>query len=111
MNQEYIASLERMVHASKINLIKADAQIKQLVNNQKSLQKMINTAEKEKHNLKCLYDYEKEKYICNICFTEQKDCILEPCRHFVGCKQCCYKSDKCPVCRQKIETYVYLFVS
>ncbi len=110
MNQEYVASLERIVHAAKINLIKADTHIKQLTNNQKTIQKKINTLEQEKNKLQSMYEYEKEKYLCNICFTEPKDCILEPCRHFVACRRCCYKLDKCPVCRAPIETYVSLFI-
>jgi len=111
MNQEYISSLERVVHASHFNIIKADAQIKELAKTQKLLNKIIKRQEKDNIDLKQALHYEKEKYLCNICYQNQKDCIIEPCRHFAGCKNCSTQLSKCPICRGPIESYITLFIS
>lgn len=110
MNREYVASLERVVHASKYNMVKMDNHMKELSKQQKTMKKIINRLEGDKNNLKKLLQYEKEKYICNVCYTKPKDCIIEPCRHFVGCKDCSVQVNKCPICRGEIDSYITLFI-
>ena len=56
-------------------------------------------------------NFEKEKYIGNVCYENPKDCIIEPCKHFAGCRSCCIQLDKCPICRTEIKSYINLFVS
>ncbi|KAM3328318.1 hypothetical protein P3S68_033010 [Capsicum galapagoense] len=46
---------------------------------------------------------QNEKILCRICFEEQINVILLPCRHHVLCSTCCDKCKKCPICRVFIE--------
>ncbi|XP_050224018.1 uncharacterized protein LOC126673792 isoform X2 [Mercurialis annua] len=46
---------------------------------------------------------QNEKILCRICFEEQINIVLLPCRHHVLCSTCCEKCKKCPICRVTIE--------
>eukprot|EP00257_Ricinus_communis_P026659 XP_025014073.1 uncharacterized protein LOC8269523 [Ricinus communis] len=46
---------------------------------------------------------QNEKILCRICFEEQINIVLLPCRHHVLCSTCCEKCKKCPICRVAIE--------
>ncbi|XP_015895702.3 uncharacterized protein LOC107429516 isoform X1 [Ziziphus jujuba] len=51
-------------------------------------------------------EYERlqnEKILCRVCFEEQIDVVLLPCRHHILCRTCCEKCKKCPICRVAIE--------
>ncbi|KAF5751949.1 hypothetical protein HS088_TW02G00968 [Tripterygium wilfordii] len=51
-------------------------------------------------------EYERlqnEKILCRVCFEEQIDVVLLPCRHHALCSTCCEKCKKCPMCRVPIE--------
>ncbi|KAK7356979.1 hypothetical protein VNO80_16260 [Phaseolus coccineus] len=51
-------------------------------------------------------EYERlqhEKILCRICFEEQINVVLLPCRHHIICSTCCDKCKRCPVCRGTIE--------
>ncbi|CAL2232188.1 unnamed protein product [Prunus armeniaca] len=51
-------------------------------------------------------EYERlqnEKILCRVCFEEQINIVLLPCRHHVLCSTCCAKCKKCPICRVSIE--------
>lgn len=51
-------------------------------------------------------EYERlqnEKILCRVCFEEQINIVLLPCRHHVLCRTCCEKCKKCPICRVAIE--------
>lgn len=52
-----------------------------------------------------------ESYICNICLSKPKDCILEPCGHFVSCMSCIrlLPNSKCPVCRTMCNYYTRIY--
>jgi rubrerythrin len=54
-----------------------------------------------------------EAYTCSICLTNSKDCILEPCGHFVCCIHCIamIPDSKCPVCRSVCNYYIKVFNS
>lgn len=54
-----------------------------------------------------------EAYTCSICLTKAKDCILDPCGHFVGCMSCInmLPDNKCPICRSNCNYYVRIFNS
>jgi hypothetical protein len=54
-----------------------------------------------------------EEYICSICLIKPKDCILEPCGHFVCCIPCIgmIPNAQCPVCRTKCNYYIKVFNS
>ncbi|KAM6548175.1 hypothetical protein CsatB_019851 [Cannabis sativa] len=46
---------------------------------------------------------QNEKILCRICFEDQIDIVLLPCRHHILCRTCCEKCKKCPICRVIIE--------
>ncbi|KAM7271515.1 hypothetical protein ACFE04_030729 [Oxalis oulophora] len=51
-------------------------------------------------------EYERlqnEKILCRVCFEEQINTVLLPCRHHVLCSTCSDKCKKCPICRVSIE--------
>jgi hypothetical protein len=54
-----------------------------------------------------------ETYTCCICLIKPKDCILEPCGHFVGCMSCIslLPDTNCPVCRSICNYYIKVFNS
>lgn len=50
---------------------------------------------------------------CLICFTEGTiDTIIQPCNHMCLCHDCAAimknKTEKCPICRQPMETFLTL---
>ncbi|TQD70759.1 hypothetical protein C1H46_043705 [Malus baccata] len=57
-------------------------------------------------------EYERlqnEKILCRVCFEEQINIVLLPCRHHVLCSTCCEKCKKCPICRVCIEQRVPIY--
>ncbi|KAL6990446.1 hypothetical protein U1Q18_002402 [Sarracenia purpurea var. burkii] len=51
-------------------------------------------------------EYERlqnEKVLCRVCFEEQINVVLLPCRHHILCSTCCKKCKRCPICRVSIE--------
>ncbi|KAJ9708110.1 hypothetical protein PVL29_000259 [Vitis rotundifolia] len=46
---------------------------------------------------------QNEKILCRVCFDEQINMVLLPCRHHVLCSTCCEKCKRCPICRVFIE--------
>ncbi|EPS59560.1 hypothetical protein M569_15246, partial [Genlisea aurea] len=46
---------------------------------------------------------QNEKILCRVCFDEQINVVLLPCRHYVLCSNCCGKCKRCPICRITIE--------
>jgi hypothetical protein len=56
-------------------------------------------------------DYiENEKPDCVVCFTNPKNVILLPCRHYCICQQCSesikYHTNQCPICRENVSRYI-----
>nr|XP_045610750.1 E3 ubiquitin-protein ligase XIAP-like [Procambarus clarkii] len=39
------------------------------------------------------------RFYCKVCFTQEINTVLIPCRHMVICLDCVTRCDKCPVCR------------
>ncbi|PON75392.1 Transmembrane Fragile-X-F-associated protein [Parasponia andersonii] len=52
---------------------------------------------------------QNEKILCRICFEEQINIVLLPCRHHILCRTCCEKCKKCPICRVAIEERLTVF--
>ncbi|KAI4357867.1 hypothetical protein L6164_001789 [Bauhinia variegata] len=51
-------------------------------------------------------EYERlqnEKILCRVCFEEQINVVLLPCRHHILCSSCADKCKRCPICRVTIE--------
>ncbi|CAN1296229.1 RING finger protein B [Linum perenne] len=51
-------------------------------------------------------EYERlqnERILCRVCFEEQINVVILPCRHHALCSTCCEKCKKCPICRVLIE--------
>ncbi|KAG9152896.1 hypothetical protein Leryth_012516 [Lithospermum erythrorhizon] len=44
-----------------------------------------------------------EKILCRICFDEQINMVLLPCRHYILCSTCSERCKRCPICRVYIE--------
>jgi hypothetical protein len=40
--------------------------------------------------------------LCIVCVENPRDCIIQPCKHVVCCRQCCAKIMFCPICRTRI---------
>lgn len=51
--------------------------------------------------------------ICVVCFGNKVDCLILPCRHFIICYSCTKTlrgtSTDCPMCREKIDSFVKLY--
>ena len=43
---------------------------------------------------------------CLICLTEEKQLACMPCGHLCACVPCGYALRSCPVCRQKIQSFM-----
>jgi hypothetical protein len=70
-----------------------------------------NLAELNKKNETILNENEdlQDKYYCKICYTKNKNIVVEPCCHFISCRECSEKFTNCPICRCPIETRLILF--
>lgn len=73
------------------------------------LKNSLNKNTEEKDDALKKLDDNNNKYLCNICFTNPKNIILNPCFHFTFCDKCLPKLKDCPVCRQYIECYHYVY--
>lgn len=40
---------------------------------------------------------------CVICFSNTRNTVFIPCRHFCACYQCSLRCNKCPICRENIQ--------
>jgi hypothetical protein len=49
-----------------------------------------------------IYNTEDLETECLICMCETKDSVFNPCGHYVCCKTCATRVDKCPMCRTGI---------
>jgi len=70
----------------------------------------INSTEFGKEQGATIGDSEKE---CIICFSDQRDTIILPCRHMCLCINCAkslqaQSNSKCPICRKDIESFLRL---
>ncbi|XP_022777000.1 uncharacterized protein LOC111318409 isoform X4 [Durio zibethinus] len=52
---------------------------------------------------------QNEKILCRVCFEEQINVVLLPCRHHVLCSTCCEKCKRCPICRVSIEERLLVY--
>jgi hypothetical protein len=43
---------------------------------------------------------------CIICMTDVRDTILLPCKHVCVCKGCHASISKCPICRERIGSFM-----
>ncbi|KAL1551227.1 hypothetical protein AAHA92_19095 [Salvia divinorum] len=50
-----------------------------------------------------------EKILCRVCFDDQINVVLLPCRHYVLCSSCCEKCKRCPICRVYIEERLHVY--
>eukprot|EP00818_Percolomonas_sp_WS_P003817 CAMPEP_0117442590 /NCGR_PEP_ID=MMETSP0759-20121206/4234_1 /TAXON_ID=63605 /ORGANISM="Percolomonas cosmopolitus, Strain WS" /LENGTH=442 /DNA_ID=CAMNT_0005234491 /DNA_START=548 /DNA_END=1873 /DNA_ORIENTATION=+ len=46
---------------------------------------------------------------CCVCMERQRSCVLYPCKHLALCKMCAIQIDKCPLCREPIESTTRIF--
>jgi len=54
----------------------------------------------------------QEERLCSICMSEKVDTIILPCKHMCVCFDCSKdlrsKTNKCPICRGKIDSFLRL---
>lgn len=64
-----------------------------------------NDLKAEKENMKGRISTLEDRGLCKTCFTEQIDCWLMPCQHWVLCLGCYHSltDKKCPFCRKDLE--------
>lgn len=55
------------------------------------------------------FEEKKDRYDCLICCNKLRDCVIEPCYHFVACIECSEKLVECPVCRSQIDSLLPVF--
>ena len=52
---------------------------------------------------------------CAICMDQSRNSVLRPCNHMITCYECSMlllnRQDNCPVCREKIEEVIKIFMS
>jgi hypothetical protein len=50
---------------------------------------------------------------CVICYTENRDTVVLPCRHLCLCYKCAQivrmQSNKCPLCRTRMSSFIFQF--
>lgn len=51
--------------------------------------------------------------LCIVCFSEKKQTLLLPCRHYCMCETCAqgvkyHGQGRCPICREQVSRYVLL---
>ena len=102
MSYSKIMNLERQLNVCnrKIYMIRTENNI--LIN------KLRISIKSENEHKQALIN-NNNNYLCNICYDNTKNIILNPCFHFNLCDKCLTKIDKCPVCRTPIECYHYVF--
>mmetsp|Transcript_58674 Transcript_58674/g.164630 ORF Transcript_58674/g.164630 Transcript_58674/m.164630 type:complete len:304 (-) Transcript_58674:238-1149(-) len=44
-----------------------------------------------------------EKYTCTSCGQKDRECLFQPCRHFVSCKSCADQRSDCPACKESVD--------
>ena len=54
---------------------------------------------------------ESKNDTCSICWDEERDCLIMPCRHNVTCLKCIKSVKNCPVCRTPIDDLFRIFRS
>jgi hypothetical protein len=64
---------------------------------------------REIYDLTRQLEEEKEKQQCIICFNDECNCVLLPCRHQTLCSSCAEQVTDCPICRTAIEQRINVF--
>lgn len=109
MSNAYINKLETKYYKESIEknqvLLHLKKSIKLNENMKIALSDSIKTTElalKERDDI-------KDKFYCCICYDKLKNVVIEPCSHFVSCKECSNHLINCPICRSKIDSRLILF--
>ena len=53
----------------------------------------------------------QEEKLCKICLDKERAVLFTACGHFVSCNICALSLQDCPVCRNKIETFIKVYLS
>jgi len=48
----------------------------------------------------------REEDTCAVCMDKKITHMCVPCTHFVMCGECAHKIDECPLCREKITSFI-----
>ena len=53
-----------------------------------------------------LLKWAKKDRTCVVCLDQEREVVLDPCRHYCLCRQCSDNLITCPMCRRRIEDVV-----
>jgi len=67
--------------------------------------KSVETNQKDGENEK------NDALLCIICFEREKSVLFFPCKHVCTCKKCSSQLLSCPVCKQKTQEKIDIFIS
>ena len=69
----------------------------------------------EENNRGMNQNEQEDKNLCKICFTEERNCIFQPCCHLATCEDCSKaileKNMNCPICRKEITDYKKIYIA
>ena len=54
-------------------------------------------------------EYERENYICTICYDNPREVLYFPCYHLAVCRTCNNNITECPICRSPVEHQIIPF--
>lgn len=48
---------------------------------------------------------------CSVCYEKDVNVLFDECKHIVICDDCVFKITKCPVCNEKIDVWMKVYIS
>lgn len=110
-------------HLFQPNLATVNCQNKEFQRNIHELLENQRLLENERNNLLLRIEALEIRNTCTICMVNDRNCVLLPCRHVVGCTNCCnsimmssstmamgHGNMHCPFCRSVIHTVMRIFI-
>lgn len=113
---EFMRQVERNNNIKTNRILELSNIINYLKHKLTEFQDIINKFTTENENLKTDIKNKENtiktlenKYRCVICYEKCKNIVLEPCSHFVCCKECSESLLLCPICRGEFESRLLVF--
>lgn len=79
----------------------------------KNMAKVAGTSDSSTANAlrNCLrFSNSEEAKLCRICFVNERNIVLDPCGHFVLCKDCITSLSSCPICRKTYKAVIRAYL-
>ena len=48
---------------------------------------------------------------CVVCWEQERDCLIMPCRHNISCVKCTKSLKNCPICRNPLKEFIKIYKS